>query len=101
MRSQPLGENRSKSSLPFYPSGIFLDTLPDSLPSYLAKKKKTPLPHKAPEEKPPKIKKKLIYFPLHPGSLIFRDPYFMVYEIIPICNWVGFFNPPKKSPKKP
>ena len=28
-------------------------------------------------------------FPLNPGWLISRDPYFMVYEIILKYNWVG------------
>ena len=43
-------------------------------------------------------KKKLITF--H-GILIFHiDPYFTVYEIIPIIYWAGF-HPRKKSPKQP
>ena len=37
----------------------------------------------------PRKKPGVPYFPLsHPGWLINRNPYFMVYEIIPIYNWV-------------
>ena len=37
----------------------------------------------------------------HPGWLRFRDPDFMVYEIIPEYTWVGKIIPPKKPFNQP